>query len=192
MHGGNKWIGTGGTSPFGAHGYNPEGVRIGQEEGRQGRAVKVWERREFKNLDDTVELGTRNIKLALRKLRRFAREGAADELDLGGHHPIDRAQRRLLDIKLVPERHNATKVLLFLDVGGSMDPMCAPARNCSRQRAASSSTSSTTTFTTSSMSRCGATTARVPCERMPTEQVLRTYGADSQACVRRRCHHEPL
>ena len=118
--GGNKWIGTGGTSPFGAHGYNPEGVRIGQETGRHGRAIKVWERREFKDLDSERELGTRNIKIALRRLRRFAREGAADELDLEG--TIDGTARQgWLDVKLRPERHNAVKLLLFLDIGGSMD-----------------------------------------------------------------------
>ena len=119
--GGNKWIGTAGRSPFGAHGYNPEGVRIGQESGRERSAVKVWDQREFRNLDDGVEIGTRNIKLALRRLRRFAREGAAEELDLSG--TIDATARNAgwLDLKLVPERHNAVKVLLFLDVGGSMD-----------------------------------------------------------------------
>lgn len=119
--GGNKWIGTGGTSPFGAHGYNPEGVRIGQEEGRHGRAIKVWDKREFKNLDSTKELGTRNIKVALRRLRRFAREGAADELDIDA--TIDGTARQgWLDIHMRPERHNAVKLLLFLDIGGSMDP----------------------------------------------------------------------
>jgi uncharacterized protein with von Willebrand factor type A (vWA) domain len=119
--GGSKWIGTGGTSPFGAYGYNPEGIRIGQEGSRQRRAVKVWDKREFRNLDDSVELGTRNLKVALRRLRRFAREGAADELDLPD--TIDSTARNagLLDIKMVPERHNAVKVLLFLDAGGSMD-----------------------------------------------------------------------
>ena len=119
--GGSKWIGTAGRSPFGAYGYNPEGVRIGQDGSRQRSAVKVWDRREFRNLDDTIELGTRNIKLALRRLRRFAREGAAEELDLGG--TIDATARNAgwLDLKLVPERHNAIKLLLFLDVGGSMD-----------------------------------------------------------------------
>jgi uncharacterized protein with von Willebrand factor type A (vWA) domain len=119
--GGNKWIGTGGTSPFGAHGYNPEGVRIGQGNGGNRRAVKVWERREFQNLDDAVELGTRNLKLALRKLRKFAREGAAEHLDLEGTIDATARNAGLLDLKLVPERHNAVKVLLFLDVGGSMD-----------------------------------------------------------------------
>ena len=121
-HGGNKWIGTGGTSPFGNSGYNPEGVRIGQATGRQGRAVKVWDKREYQNLDDSVELGTRNIKVALRKLRRFAREGAEEELDLDDTIRSTARRAGLLDIKLVPERRNTTKLLLFLDVGGSMDP----------------------------------------------------------------------
>ena len=119
--GGSKWIGTGGTSPFGAYGYNPEGIRIGQESGRHGRAIKVWDKREFRNLDSSKELGTRNIKVALRRLRRFAREGAADELDIDG--TIDGTARQgWLDIRMRPERHNAVKLLLFLDVGGSMDP----------------------------------------------------------------------
>jgi uncharacterized protein with von Willebrand factor type A (vWA) domain len=119
--GGSKWIGTGGTSPYGAWGYNPEGVRIGQDENRHHRAVKVWDKREFKNLDGDVELGTRNIKVALRRLRRFAREGAATELDLPG--TIDATARKgYLDLAMVPERHNLVKVLLFFDVGGSMDP----------------------------------------------------------------------
>jgi uncharacterized protein len=119
--GGNKWIGTGGTSPFGAQGFNPEGVRIGPARGRNRRAVKVWDAREYRNFDDTVELGTRNMKLALRKLRRFAREGAADQLDLDGTISATARNAGLLDLKLVPERRNAVKVLLFLDVGGSMD-----------------------------------------------------------------------
>ena len=118
--GGNRWIGTGGTSPFGAHGYNPEGVRIGQETGRHGRAIKVWERRDFKDLDSTRELGTRNIKAALRRLRQFAREGAAEELDLEGTIECS-ARQGWLDVRLRPERHNAVKLLLFLDIGGSMD-----------------------------------------------------------------------
>jgi uncharacterized protein with von Willebrand factor type A (vWA) domain len=119
--GGSKWIGTRGTSPFGAYGYNPEGVRIGQEGSRNRRAVKVWDRREYRNLDDSVELGTRNIKVALRRLRRFAREGAAEELDLDDTIRSTARNAGWLDLKLVPERHNAVKVLLFLDVGGSMD-----------------------------------------------------------------------
>jgi uncharacterized protein with von Willebrand factor type A (vWA) domain len=118
--GGSKWIGTGGTSPFGNSGYNPEGVRIGGE-GGQKSAIKVWDKREFRNLDSSVELGTRNIKVALRRLRRFAREGAAEELDLD--ETIDGTARKgWLDIRMRPERHNAVKLLLFLDVGGSMDP----------------------------------------------------------------------
>ena len=118
--GGSKWIGTAGTSPFGAYGYNPEGIRIGQDESRHRRAVKVWDKREFKDLDDSVELGTRNIKVALKRLRRFARTGAAEELDLDttikstAHHGY-------LDIQMRPERRNAVKVLLFFDIGGSMD-----------------------------------------------------------------------
>ncbi|MGI9410599.1 MAG: vWA domain-containing protein [Hyphomicrobiaceae bacterium] len=118
--GGSKWIGTGGTSPYGAYGYNPAGVRIGQKENRNFRAVKVWDRREYKDLDDTVELGTRNIKMALRRLRKFAREGALDELDLDGTVK-QTAHRGYLDILMRPERRNAVKVLMFFDVGGSMD-----------------------------------------------------------------------
>jgi uncharacterized protein with von Willebrand factor type A (vWA) domain len=119
--GGSKWIGTAGTSPFGAYGYNPEGVRIGQEGSRNRSAVKVWDKREFQNLDDSVELGTRNIKVALKRLRRFAREGAAEELDLDDTIRSTARNAGYLDLKMVPERHNAVKVLLFLDVGGSMD-----------------------------------------------------------------------
>lgn len=119
--GGNKWIGTAGTSPFGAYGYNPEGVRMGQAGSGNRSAVKVWDERNYRNLDDSVELGTRNIKVALRRLRKFAREGAADQLDL--EDTIDKTARNagLLDIRMVPERHNAVKVLLCLDIGGSMD-----------------------------------------------------------------------
>ena len=119
--GGNKWIGTAGTSPFGAYGYNPEGVRIGQDKSRNRSAVKVWDAREYRNLDDSVELGTRNIKVALRRLRKFAREGAPEELDLDA--TIDKTARNagVLDLSMRPERHNAVKVLMFLDIGGSMD-----------------------------------------------------------------------
>lgn len=119
--GGSKWVGTAGTSPFGAYGYNPEGVRIGQKESRHRRAVKVWDKREFRNLDDTVELGTRNIKVALKRLRRWARDGASEELDLNGTIRAT-AEHGYLDVQTRPERRNAVKVLLFLDVGGSMDP----------------------------------------------------------------------
>ena len=119
--GGSKWVGTAGTSPFGAFGYNPAGVRIGQDKNRNNSAVKVWDKREFRDLDDTVELGTRNIKVALRRLRKFAREGAAEELDLPGTIRST-ARQGWLDVKLVPERRNTVKVLIFFDVGGSMDP----------------------------------------------------------------------
>ena len=118
--GGNKWIGTAGTSPFGAYGYNPEGVRIGQHESRHRRAVKIWDKRTFRNLDDSVELGTRNIKVALKRLRRWVREGADEEFDLSGTIRAT-AEHGYLDVKTRPERHNAVKLLLFLDVGGSMD-----------------------------------------------------------------------
>ena len=118
--GGSKWIGTAGTSPFGAHGYNPEGVRIGQDKNRNNRAVKVWDKRAFKDLDGNVEIGTRNIKVALRRLRKFARTGAPDELDLDGTIR-ETAHRGWLDVKMRPERRNAVKVLLFFDIGGSMD-----------------------------------------------------------------------
>jgi hypothetical protein len=119
--GGSKWIGTGGRSPFGAYGYNPEGIRIGQDGSRHRRAVKVWDRREFKNLDGSVELGTRNIKVALRRLRHFAREGAPEVLDMPGTIRATANNAGYLDLKLVPKLHNKIKVLLFFDVGGSMD-----------------------------------------------------------------------
>ncbi|MDQ6437038.1 VWA domain-containing protein [Mesorhizobium sp. LHD-90] len=118
--GGSKWIGTAGTSPFGAYGYNPEGIRIGQHESRHRRAVKVWDKREFKNFDDSVELGTRNIKVALKRLRRWVREGAEEELDLPGTIHAT-AEHGYLDVKTRPERRNAVKLLMFFDVGGSMD-----------------------------------------------------------------------
>ncbi len=119
--GGSKWIGTGGTSPFGANGYHPEGIRIGQDGNRNFSALKVWDKRDYKNLDDSIELGTRNIKVALRRLRKFARTGAPDQLDM--HDTISSTAKNagFLDLKMVPERHNAVKVLLFMDIGGSMD-----------------------------------------------------------------------
>jgi len=119
--GGNKWIGTGGTSPFGAYGYNPEGVRIGQKESRHRRAAKVWDKREFKNLDHEVEIGTRNLKVALRKLRQFARTGASEELDMDDTISATAKNAGYLDLKMKPERHNAVKLLMFFDIGGSMD-----------------------------------------------------------------------
>ncbi len=119
--GGSKWVGTGGTSPFGNSGYNPEGIRVGGESGGNRKAVKVWDQREYRNLDDTIELGTRNIKVALRRLRRFARLGAPDELDLDGTIAATARNAGYLDLLMRPERHNAVKVLIFFDVGGSMD-----------------------------------------------------------------------
>ncbi|MBS0346176.1 MAG: VWA domain-containing protein [Proteobacteria bacterium] len=119
--GGSKWVGTGGTSPFGNNGYNPEGIRVGGESAGNRTAVKVWDQREYRNLDDTVELGTRNIKVALRRLRRFARLGAPDELDLDGTIAATARNAGYLDLLMRPERHNAVKVLIFFDVGGSMD-----------------------------------------------------------------------
>ena len=119
--GGNKWVGTAGTSPFGAYGYNPQGVRIGQHQSRHRRATKVWDKREFRNFDGEVELGTRNIKLALKRLRKFARTGAVEQLDIENTISCTAKHAGLLDIKMIPERHNAVKVLLLMDVGGSMD-----------------------------------------------------------------------
>jgi len=120
--GGNKWIGTGGTSPFGNSGFNPEGIKVGDSGSGQKRAVKVWEKRNYRNLDDSVELGTRNIKVALKRLRKFARSGAEEELDINDTIRSTAKNAGYLDIKMIPERHNSVKLLLFLDVGGSMDP----------------------------------------------------------------------
>jgi uncharacterized protein with von Willebrand factor type A (vWA) domain len=181
--GGNKWIGTRGTSPFGAHGFNPEGVRIGRQESHHGRAVKVWESREFSNLDDRLELGTRNLKLALRRLRRFAREGAAQELDLEGtilEGTIDATARNggLLDLKLVPERHNAVKVLLFLDVGGSMDPHV---RACEELFSAARSEFKHLEhfyYHNFIYEQVWKDNGRRHAALLPTEQLLRTYGHD--------------
>ncbi len=181
--GGSKWIGTGGTSPFGAYGYNPEGVRIGQQGSRNRRAVKVWDRREFANLDDSVELGTRNIKLALRRLRRFARQGAAEQLDLDG--TIDSTARRagLLDIRMVPERHNAVKVLLFLDVGGSMDDhvrVCEELFSAARGEFKHLEYFYFHNFVYESVWRDN---RRRHSERTPTAEVMRTYAHDYKLVV---------
>jgi len=178
--GGSKWIGTAGTSPYGHAGYNPEGVRIGGP-GREGRAVKVWEQREFRNFDDAVELGTRNLKLALRKLRRFAREGAADQLDL--ERTIDATARNagLLDLKLMPERHNALKVLLFLDVGGSMEEHI---RLCEQLFSAARSEFKHLEyfyFHNCPYQILWKDNRRRHAERIDTQQVLRTYGPDFRA-----------
>jgi uncharacterized protein len=176
--GGGKWIGTGGTSPFGAYGYNPEGIRIGQDQSRNRRAVKVWDQREFRNLDDTVELGTRNIKVALRKLRKFAREGAAEQLDLDG--TIDSTARNagLLDLKFVPERHNAIKVLLFLDVGGSMEDhvrVCEELFSAARSEFKHLEYFYFHNFIYESVWKDNRRRHR---EKIPTMEVMRTYGHD--------------
>ena len=181
--GGNKWLGTGGTSPFGANGFNPQGIRIGAGGGRERRAVKVWERREFRNLDDTLELGTRNLKLALRKLRKFAREGAAEELDLDGTIDATARNAGLLDLKLVPERHNAVKVLLFLDVGGSMDDhvrVCEELFSAARSEFKHLQHFYFHNFPYENLWRDN---ARRHGALIPTEQVLRTYGHDYRAIV---------
>jgi uncharacterized protein with von Willebrand factor type A (vWA) domain len=176
--GGNKWIGTAGTSPFGAYGYNPEGVRIGQQGSRHRRATKVWDRREFRNLDDSVELGTRNIKIALRKLRKFAREGAADLLDLDD--TIDKTARNagLLDIRMVSERHNAIKVLLCLDIGGSMDDhvrICEELFSASRTEFKHLEYFYFHNFIYESMWKDN---RRRHAERIPTSEITHKYGPD--------------
>ncbi|MBX3702533.1 MAG: VWA domain-containing protein [Steroidobacteraceae bacterium] len=181
--GGSKWIGTGGTSPFGAHGYNPEGIRIGQDGAGQRRAVKVWDRREFANLDDSVELGTRNVKLALRRLRRFARQGAAEQLDLDA--TIDSTARKagLLDIRMVPERHNAVKVLLFLDIGGSMDDhvrICEELFSAARGEFKHLEHFYFHNFVYESVWKDN---RRRHSERTPLAEVMRTYGHDYKLIV---------
>ena len=173
--GGNKWIGTEGTSPYGAYGYNPEGVRIGQEESRHHRAVKVWDKRDFKNLDDRVELGTRNIKLALRRLRQFAREGAALELDLDDTIRSTAKNAGWLDLKLLPERHNAVKVLLLLDIGGSMD---GHIRTCAELFSAASSEFKHLEyfyFHNCPYEALWPDARRRRTEEVPTAEILRTY-----------------
>ncbi len=176
--GGSKMIGTAGTSPFGAFGYNPEGVRIGQDESRHRRAVKVWDRREYRNLDDGVELGTRNIKLALRRLRQFAREGAHEELDLDETIRSTARNAGLLDVKMVPERHNAVKVLLFLDVGGSMNDhvaLCEELFSAARAEFRHLEYHYFHNFVYESVWKDN---RRRHSERIPTLDVIRTYGRD--------------
>jgi uncharacterized protein with von Willebrand factor type A (vWA) domain len=175
--GGSKWIGTGGTSPFGAHGYNPEGVRIGQAESRHRRAVKVWDKRTFRDLDDDLALGTRNLKLALRKLRRFARQGAATELDLTDTVRATANNAGSLDIKLVPERHNAVKILLLLDIGGSMDDhirICSELFSAAR---AEFKHLESFYFHNCPYERVWRSNLRRG-DSVPTLELLRTYGAD--------------
>jgi len=176
--GGSKWIGTAGTSPFGAYGYNPEGVRIGQAESRHRRAVKVWDRREFRNFDDTVEIGTRNIKVALRRLRRFAREGAATELDLPDTIRSTARNAGLLDIKMVPERHNAVKVLLFLDAGGSMDDHVQVCEELFSAARSEFKHLESYYFHNCLYESVWRDNRRRFAERQPTMEVLNTYGPD--------------
>ncbi len=175
--GGNKWIGTAGTSPFGAHGYNPEGIRIGQDKGRHQRAVKVWDKREFRNLDDKVELGTRNIKVALRRLRKWARDGAAEEFDLDGTIRAT-AEHGWLDVQTRPERRNAVKVLLFLDVGGSMDPYVQVMEELFSAARAEFKHLVPFYFHNCLYEGVWRDNARRWDAQLPTAEVLRTYGAD--------------
>jgi uncharacterized protein with von Willebrand factor type A (vWA) domain len=181
--GGSKWVGSGGTAPFGAYGFNPAGIRIGRHPGGEQRAAKIWELREYRNFDDRVELGTRNLKLALRRLRRFAREGAAEELDLDG--TIDATARNggLLDLKLVPERHNAVKILLFLDVGGSMDEhvrVCEELFSAARSEFKHLEHFYFHNFLYQSLWKDN---SRRAASLTPTERVLRTYGRDYRVIV---------
>ena len=176
--GGSKWIGTGGTSPFGAYGYNPQGIRMGQDGSRNRRAVKVWDAREFRNLDDSVEIGTRNIKIALRRLRQFARQGAAEELDLDDTIRSTARNAGVLDLKLLPERHNHVKVLLFLDVGGSMDEhvnSCQELFSAARSEFKHLEYYYFHNFVYESVWRDNRRRIR---ERFPTYDLMHTYGSD--------------
>ncbi|PZQ99439.1 MAG: VWA domain-containing protein [Cereibacter sphaeroides] len=175
--GGSKWIGTAGTSPFGAFGYNPEGVRIGQDQSRHQRAVKVWDKREFRNLDDTVEIGTRNIKVALRRLRKWARDGAADELDLDGTIRAT-AEHGWLDVQVRPERRNAVKVLLFLDAGGSMDPYVKVMEELFSAARTEFKHLKTYYFHNCLYEGVWTDNRRRWNEQTPTWELLRTYGSD--------------
>ena len=178
--GGSKWIGTAGTSPFGAEGYNPEGVRIGQEKSRHRRAVKVWDKREFQNFDDTVELGTRNIKVALKRLRRWARDGAVEELDLD-NTIRSTAEHGYLDVKTRPERRNAVKVLLFLDVGGSMDPHIKVMEELFSAAKAEFKHMEHFYFHNCLYEGIWKDNRRRWTEQTPTHEILRTYGHDYKA-----------
>ena len=176
--GGSKWIGTAGTSPFGAHGYNPEGVRIGQAESRHRRATKVWDKREFRDLDDAVELNTRSLKLALRKLRRFAREGAAEELNLDGTIRATAENAGTLDLRFTPERRNAMKVLLLLDVGGSMDDHVKMSEELFSAAKSEFKHLEHFYFHNCVYEGLWKSNARRRTEQTATEAVIRTFGAD--------------
>ena len=178
--GGSKWIGTAGTSPFGAYGYNPEGIRIGQDKSRHRRAVKVWDKREFRNLDDKVELGTRNIKVALKRLRNWARDGAHEELDLDGTIRAT-AEHGYLDVKTRPERRNAVKVLLFLDVGGSMDEHVRVVEELFSAARAEFKHMEYYYFHNCLYEGVWRDNARRWDAQTPTLEVLRTYGSDYKA-----------
>ncbi len=175
--GGNKWIGTGGRSPFGAYGYNPAGIRIGQKESRHRRAIKVWDKREFKDLDETQEIGTRNIKVALRRLRQFARKGAADELDLSGTIK-GTAHKGYLDIQLRPERRNAIKVLMFFDIGGSMDDHVRIAQELFAASKSEFKHLEQYYFHNCLYEFVWTDNVRRWTERTPTTDILNTYGSD--------------
>jgi uncharacterized protein with von Willebrand factor type A (vWA) domain len=179
--GGSKWIGTAGTSPFGAEGYNPEGVRIGQERSRHRRAVKVWDKREFRDLDDSVELGTRNIKLALRRLRRFARTGTPNELDMPGTIRATAHNAGSLDLKMQPERHNTIRVLLFLDVGGSMDDHVKASEELFSAARSEFRQLSFYYFHNCPYERVWTDNRRRAASTIPTTDLLRTFGADYRA-----------
>jgi uncharacterized protein with von Willebrand factor type A (vWA) domain len=181
--GGNRWIGTGGTSPFGAYGYNPEGVRIGQEAGGARSAVKVWDERTFRNLDGDVELNTRNLKVALRKLRRFAREGVPDELDLEGTIAGTARNAGWLDLHMQPERRNRVKVLLLLDVGGSMDPHVTVCEELFSAARSEFRHLETFYFHNCIYDHVWRDNARRRNERVSTLELLRTYGPDWRMIV---------
>ncbi|MBO0902301.1 vWA domain-containing protein [Jiella sonneratiae] len=178
--GGSKWIGTGGTSPFGAYGYNPEGVRIGQHESRHRRAVKVWDRREFKDLDDDVELGTRNIRIAMKRLRRWVRQGAREEFALD-ETITSTARKGYLDVRTRPERHNAIKLLLFLDVGGSMDDHVREVEQLFSAARAEFKHLDFFYFHNCPYERLWKDNRRRHAETIPTDEVIRTFGPDYKA-----------
>ncbi|NCX27532.1 MAG: VWA domain-containing protein [Rhodobacterales bacterium] len=181
--GGNKWIGTAGTSPFGAYGYNPEGIRIGQNESRHKKAVKVWDKRNFKNLDDTIEIGTRNIKVALKRLRKWARDGAEEELDIDKTIQST-AENGYLDVKTRPERRNAVKVLLFLDVGGSMDPYIKLVEELFSAARSEFKHLEYFYFHNCIYEGVWRDNRRRWTEQIPTDEIIRTYGNDYKCiCV---------
>ncbi|HAT41902.1 MAG TPA: hypothetical protein DCS87_09275 [Rheinheimera sp.] len=176
--GGNKWIGTGGTSPFGAYGFNPEGIRLGQQGSGARRAVKVWDERQFQSLDSDEELNNRSIKLALRQLRRFARSGARDELDLAATIKATSKQAGLLDLQFVPERHNAIKVLLLLDIGGSMDDYILQCRQLFAACRSEFKHLEIFYFHNCVYEHVWRDAKRRPHDLVPTAQLWQTYGAD--------------